>query len=84
MWSGEQALQVVERVNAEGKKEPIAEGFACIESLSVEQEGLSLDWEEQRLVVRSYRHAQASEKALRRRLPQAQTALEALYQRGKG
>ena len=84
VWSGEQALQVVERVNAEGKKEPIAEGFACIESLSVEQEGLSLDWEEQRLVVRSYRHAQASEKALRRRLTQAQTALEALNQRGKG
>ena len=74
----------MERVNAEGKKEPIAEGFACIESLSVEQEGLSLDWEEQRLVVRSYRHAQASEKALRRRLTQAQTALEALNQRGKG
>jgi len=84
VWSGAQALEVVERVNAEGKKEAIAEGFSCIESLTVEQEGLSLCWEEQRLVVRSYRHAQASEKALRRRLEQAQTAIESLNQRGKG
>ncbi len=84
VWSGTQPLEVVERVNAEGKKESIAEGFACIESLTVEQEGLSLGWEEQRLVVRSYRHAQASEKALRRRLDQAQTEIEALNQRGKG
>ena len=84
VWNGAQTLQVVERVNAEGKQESIAEGFACIESVSVEQEGLSLNWEEQRLVVRSYRHAQASKKALRGRLTQAQTALEALNQRGKG
>lgn len=84
VWSGEQALQVVERVNAEGKKRSIAEGFARIESLTVEQEGGSQNWEEQRLVVRSYRHAQASEKALYRRLDHAQTALEALNQRGKG
>ena len=68
VWRGEQALQVIERTNAEGKKEPIAEGFACMESLTVAHEGASLSWEEQRLVVRSYRYAQASEKALHRRL----------------
>ena len=84
VWDGTQALEGVERVNAEGKKESIAEGFARIESLTVEREGSSLDWQEQRLVVRSYRHAQASKKALRRRLDQAQTALEGLNQRGKG
>ena len=84
VWSGEQGLEVVERVNAEGKKERIAEGFACMEALTVEREGSPLDWEEQRLVVRSYRHAQASEKALRRRLEQAQIAINALNQRGKG
>ena len=84
VWSGEQALQVIERVNAEGKKQAIAEGFTCTEGLTAEREGALLGWEEQRLVVRSYRHAQASEKGLRRRLANAQTAIEALNQRGKG
>ena len=84
VWSGEQALQVIERVNAEGKKQAIAEGFPCTETLTVEREGSPLCWEEQRLVVRSYRHAQAAEKGLRRRLANAQAAIEALNQRGKG
>ena len=84
VWRGDQPLQVVERVNAEGKKEGIAEGFAYTEALTVAHEGAPLCWDEQRLVVRSYRQAQASEKALRRRLAQAQTALEGLNQRGKG
>ena len=84
VWSGEQALQVIERVNAEGKKQAIAEGFACKETLTVEREGAPLCWQEQRLVVRSYRHAQAAENGLRRRLVDAHTEIEALNQRGKG
>ncbi len=84
VWNGEQALQVIERVNAEGQKQAIAEGFTRTEWLTVEREGSPLGWEEHRLVVRSYRHAQASEKALRRRLTDAQREIEALNQRGKG
>jgi transposase len=84
VWDGDQALQIVERVNAEGKKQAIAEGFTRREAVTVEREGSPLCWDEQRLVVRSYRHAQAAEKGLRRRLATAQTEIEALNQRGKG
>ena len=49
-----------------------------------EVEGPSRAWRERRLVVRSVRHAEAAEAALRARVAQAQAQVEALNLRGRG
>ena len=52
--------------------------------MSLEVEGDEQVWTERRLVVRSLRHAQAAEAALRARVAQAQAQVEALNVRGRG
>lgn len=84
VWEGQQPLQQLQRPGADGRLETIAEGFERGESLRVEGEGPSLEWEERRLVVRSLAQARAGEKALHRRLERAQMAVEALNERGQG
>ena len=66
------------------KLEPIADGFSYTVTLSAEHEGKHVEWQEQRLVVRSLKHASSQEKALDARLEKAQPAIEALNVRGRG
>jgi transposase len=52
--------------------------------MSVEVEGKRREWTERRLVVRSVRHAEAAEAALRARVAKAKAQVEALNLRGRG
>ena len=52
--------------------------------MSVEVEGKAREWTERRLVVRSVRHAEAAEAALRARVATATAQVEALNLRGRG
>ena len=52
--------------------------------MSVEVEGRRHEWSERRLLVRSVRHAEAAEAALRARVAKAKAQVEALNRRGRG
>jgi transposase len=84
VWTGEQALTSVYREKASGEQELIAEGYERLETLTAVVEGETITWTERRLVVRSLKHAQAAERALRKRLAKAQVALAALNERRRG
>jgi len=84
VWSGEQALTSVFREQERGEPELIAQGYEREVPMSVEGEGKPQEWTERRLVVRSVRHAQAAEVALRARVAKAQHQVEALNRRGRG
>jgi transposase len=84
VWTGEQTLTPIEREPAEGQLERVAEGFERLEVITAVMEGQTITWTERRLVIRSLRHAQAAERALRARLTKAQTDLAALNERGRG
>jgi transposase len=82
--SGEQSLISVTREREEGQPEVIAEGYERQVAMSLEVEGDEHVWSERRLVVRSLRHAQAAEAALRARVAKAKAQVEALNVRGRG
>ena len=84
IWSGTQPLIPVTREREEGKPELIAEGYERRVPMSLEIEGDEQLWSERRLVVRSLRHAQAAEAALRARVAKAKAQVEALNVRGRG
>jgi len=84
VWSGEQALTSVFREQERGEPELIAQGYEREVPMSVEGEGKPQEWTERRLVVRSVRHAQAAEVALRARVAKAKHQVEALNRRGRG
>jgi len=84
VWTGEQALQPVERATSTGEVEVIAFGFERQEELTATVAGEQLVWTERRLVLRSVGQAQADEKALRARVAKAQAKLEALNERKQG
>ncbi|MFH1633732.1 MAG: DUF4277 domain-containing protein [Chloroflexota bacterium] len=84
VWSGEQALTPVCRPTPEGQPEKIAEGYELTQSLTATVEDKTITWVERWLVIRSLRHARASEAALQARLTKAQAALEALNEHKQG
>ena len=84
VWSGEQALAAVSRPAANGQVELIAEGYERSETLTAAMDDQTLTWVERRLVIRSVQQAKAATATLHARLTQAQTALAALNERGKG
>jgi transposase len=84
VWSGEQALTSVFREQERGEPELIAQGYEREVPMSVEGEEKPQEWTERRLVVRSVRHAQAAEVALRARVAKAKHQVEALNRRGRG
>lgn len=84
IWSGEQPLIPVTREREAGKPELIAEGYERRVAMRLEVEGDEHVWSERRLVMRSLRHAQAAEAALRARVAKAQAQVEALNVRGRG
>lgn len=81
---GEQALRSVFREQEQGDAMLIAQGYEYEVPMSVEMAGKRHAWRERRLVVRSLRHAQAAETALRARVAKAKAQIEALNLRGRG
>lgn len=86
VWEGKQPLIPVYRpLEMESdKQEHIADGFSYSVTVEAEQEGKSVVWQEQHLVIHSLKHAKSQEKALETRLQKARTAIETLNLRGRG
>jgi transposase len=84
VWGGERTLLAVFRERPDGQSELIAEGCEYPVPMSQEVGGAVQSWPERRLMVRSVRHAQAAEVALRARVAKAIAQIEALNQRGRG
>lgn len=78
VWAGEQATRPIERVQADGSLEIIAEGYECDVALTSAGDGPAQHWRERHLIVRSLQHAQAAQVALRARLTKAQAELAQL------
>ena len=81
---GEHVLSAVVREGPKGQPELIAQGYEYPVAMSHKGDGQVESWSERRLVVRSVRHAQAAEAALRARVAKAMAQIEALNQRGRG
>src|SRR6266705_2179634 len=81
---GEHVLSSVVREGPKGQPELIAQGYEYPVAMSQKGDGQVESWSERRLVVRSVRHAQAAEAALRARVAKAMAQIEALNQRGRG
>jgi transposase len=84
VWAGDQELIPIHRENAAGERELIAEGYERQVPMTVEVKGSTVQWTERRLVIRSLKQTRAAETRLRKKLDQAQAALEALNERGRG
>jgi transposase len=82
--TGGQPLTCITRRTATGTRQHLADGYERLEPLSAEVAGQALAWTERRLVVRSRQLARAGARALRARLAQAQAAVTALDDRGRG
>ena len=82
VWTGKQSLIPVYRTpeTTYDKPEHIANGF----SYSVTLKAGDVEWQEQRLVVQSFKHAAAKQKALDKRLEKAKQEIDDLNQRGRG
>jgi transposase len=82
VWTGAQPLTPVHRApeTAPDQPEHIANGFSYKVTLRVGD----VEWQEQRLVVQSLKHAAAQQKALDKRLTKAEQEIAALNQRGRG
>lgn len=84
VWRGEQELTSVFREQEPGTPKLIAQGYEYEVPLTVGVEGEQQAWTERRLVVRSLRHGEAAEAALRDRVAKAKSQVEALNRRGRG
>jgi transposase len=84
VWRGERTLIPVCRERPDGTSELIAEGYEYPMPMSQEVGGKVQHWTERRLMVRSVRHAQAAEAALRARVAKAMVQIEALNEQGRG
>lgn len=93
VWAGTQPLSMVEapltleeQLSPEQPepKDPIAEGFAITINQSMGEEDEKIEWEEQWVIVCSFKHRQRQKKGLEQRLEHAQVAIEALNLRGRG
>src|SRR5712691_2144450 len=84
VWKGERTLIPVCRERPDGPSALIAEGSESPVPISQAVGGAVQRWAERRLLVRSVRHAQAAEAALRARVAKAMAQIEALNQRGRG
>lgn len=84
VWDGTQALTPIERVNAEGQLEQIAEGYEQNISLSAEIDNKTITWTERRLIIRSFQYTRAAQEGLHKRLEKAQTELIELNEHKQG
>lgn len=84
VWEGKQALTSIRRANAAGEQKVIAKGYEREDAMTEEVGERTVEWTERRLVIRSLRQARAAETRLRGKLEEAEAALEALNERGRG
>ena len=84
VWTEEQGLTPIYREKATGEQEFIAQGYERTETLTAVVDGETITWTERRLVIRSFKHAEAAERGLKKRLAKAQKALASLNRRGRG
>ena len=84
VWSGKQTLIPIERENAQGQLEKIAEGYEQNVSLSAEMDGQTITWAERSLIVRSFQYMRASREGLHNRLAKAQAELLELNEHKQG
>ena len=82
VWTGQQTLTPVHRASQETQDEikHIADGFVYNVTLKFGD----IQWQETRLVVHSFKQADAKQKALDQSIKQAQQEIEELNQRGRG
>lgn len=81
---GHQPLTRITRLTATGTRQYLADGYERLAPMVAEVAGQAVAWTERRLVVRSRQLARAGERALRSRVAQAQAAVAALNERGRG
>jgi len=86
VWSNQQKLVDVYRpkTETEGDQDKIAEGFSYTATLQAENDDGVFEWDEQRLVVRSLKHAAKQEKTLAADIDRAQAATAKLNKTGRG
>jgi transposase len=75
----------IERAQADGMMEHLADSYECRETLSAVVDGWrDVQWAERRLLLRAVAQAQVAESALRARVARAQQAITALTVRRRG
>jgi transposase len=84
VWTWEQGLTPLWRVQAAGHQELIAEGFERLEPLTTVVAGETIHGVDRRLVIRSHQLAQVGERGLRARMTRAQATVAALNERRRG
>lgn len=86
VWDNEQALTPVYHPLSEkdGIPEQIAEGFIYTQTLQSATDPEIFTWDEQRLVVHSFKYAAKQEKSLQARTVEAEVAIAKLNQHGRG
>ena len=86
VWSNQQKLVDVYRPKAETEDEQdkIAEGFSYTTTLQAANDSEVFEWDEQRLVVRSLKHAAKQEKKLAVDVDRAKAAIFKLNKTGRG
>jgi transposase len=82
--SGHQLLTRITRLTATGTRQYLADGDERLAPVTAAVAGHTVAWTERRRVGRSRQLARAGERALRTRLAQAQAAVTALNERGRG
>ena len=75
---------LVEREKADGTREPIADAYERRATLTAVVDSWPQRWVERQVLVRSHTQARQAEAALRRRVAQAQAALDELLVRRRG
>jgi transposase len=87
VWNNEQALTPVYHPLSANEETPeqISEGFIYTQTLqSATDDGEIFTWDEQRLVVHSFKYAAKQEKSLQARTVEAEVAIARLNQHGRG
>ena len=84
VWAGKQDLTRIYRVDENGERIQVAEGYERAENLTASVAGETVTWVERRLVVRSLAQAHAAEIALQARLDKAEAAVKKLNEHRQG
>lgn len=84
VWDAQQPLTGVTRVNADGERQLLAEGYERSEEVQDQVGDRLVQWTERRLVLLSLHHAQAQADNLNERLRKAQAALAGLRESKRG
>ncbi len=84
VWEGKQALSSIERQNADGKREVIAEGYEKTHTMTAELDRKTYSWQERHLIVRSLKLAESGKRRLDKRLQTIKEQLLSFNERKQG